>query len=130
MTDTPNTDQLDLDAIEAATRHALESMSPGHLVSAALHALALLAEVRKLREALAEADAVCEPILKQLTSDDVMVFRGQVPRPGYPREKSTESLRAVGLLKDFATNTPLGNLFQSYLNRQHSGAGQALGDPS
>ena len=46
------TDQPDLDAIEAATRHALESMVPGHLVSAALHALALLAEVRKLREAL------------------------------------------------------------------------------
>ena len=53
------TDQPDLEAIEAATRHALESMVPGHLVSAALHALALIAEVRKLREALAEVpDAV------------------------------------------------------------------------
>lgn len=55
MTNPPNTETdqpLDLDAIEAATRHALESMVPGHLVSAALHAIALTAEVRKLREAL------------------------------------------------------------------------------
>lgn len=176
MTDETKTEAraLDLDAIEArkeaawrpgcwnieaAREHLKTQYEPGQNVWESFEHLrmgiddaqddvdALTAEVRKLREALAdsvpkhvawdnsckvppktesEIAAVFEPIIAHLTNDDIMVFQGAVTRPGYPRGESTERLVAAGLLVDFATNTPLGALFQSYLNRQHSGAAQAL----